>query len=57
VPPADAWAEVDVDLSAFAGRIVYVRFVFDTVAPAGGVAPDVWRIDRLFVIRARRPNR
>jgi hypothetical protein len=50
VPRTDGWTQVDVDFSAFAGRLVYVRFVFDAVAPGAGVAPDVWRIDDVTVM-------
>ena len=49
VPPSEAWTELEGDLSPFAGQIVYLRFVFDTVAPAMGVSPDVWRIDDVSV--------
>jgi len=42
--PSDGWTTVNVDLDAFVGRQIYVRFIFDAVAPALGVAPDVWRI-------------
>jgi predicted ribosomally synthesized peptide with SipW-like signal peptide len=49
VPRTDGWTQVDIDLGAFAGRLVYVRFVFDAVAPGAGVAPDVWRIDDVSV--------
>ncbi len=44
---------VTADLTAFAGQVVYVRFVFKTAAPAGGAAPDRWTIDDVVVdIRA-----
>jgi hypothetical protein len=44
VPASPEWLDVDVDLSAFAGQIVYVRFAFDAVAPADGAPPDIWEI-------------
>jgi hypothetical protein len=44
VTPTDGWTTVDVDLSAFAGRQIYVRFVFE---PESGT--DVWRIEDLIV--------
>jgi len=44
VPASPEWQDVDVDLSAFAGQIVYVRFAFDAVAPAEGAPPDIWEI-------------
>ncbi len=38
-----------VDLTAFAGRVVYVRFVFDAVAPPPGLRPETWTIDNVSV--------
>jgi hypothetical protein len=40
--------EVAVDLSTFAGRVVYVRFVFSTSGPMDA-PPDVWTIDGVAV--------
>jgi hypothetical protein len=45
VSPGNGWNWVDVDLGAYAGRRVYVRFVFDGVASEPGIAADFWRID------------
>ena len=53
VPPASGWTTIDVDLSESAGRKVYLRFVFDAVAPATGTHADSWRIDNV-VIDARK---
>jgi hypothetical protein len=53
VPRSEAWTEIDVDLSAFAGQLIYVRFVFDAVAPGDGVLPDEWRIDHVSVVLTR----
>ncbi len=47
VPPGEAWTDIDVDLSAFAGHEVQVRFVY---APAEDNAP-VWRVGNIRVIR------
>ncbi len=41
VQPSDDWTPVSVDLGAFAGRLVAIRFVFD------GKPPDAWRIGNL----------
>jgi hypothetical protein len=57
VPPSDAWTLVDVDLSAFVGQVVSVRFVYDAIAPPTGVAPEVWRIDQLTVDITPGPRR
>jgi len=51
VAPSDGWTTAGVDLIAFAGQQIYVRFVFDGVAPSIGVAPDVWKIQNVVVTR------
>jgi hypothetical protein len=57
VPPSADWSPVDVDLGEYAGRIVFLRFVFDTTAPpASAVAPDLWWIDDVRISRGRRPS-
>jgi hypothetical protein len=43
-PVTDTWTWVEIDLSAFAGQILFVRFVFDGIGPPAGVMPDHWRI-------------
>jgi hypothetical protein len=48
---SDAWTPLSIDLSAWAGRRVHVRFVFDAVAPAPGMQPDVWRISDVRIDR------
>jgi hypothetical protein len=56
VPPTATWALVDVDLSAFAGRVVYLRFVLETAAPPEPTAPpDVWWIDGFEIAAGQRP--
>jgi Zn-dependent metalloprotease len=47
VPPGEAWTDVDVDLSPFAGHTVQVRFVY---LPSEGHA-SVWRVGNVRVIR------
>ena len=44
VPPSQDWVQLDIDLSPFAGQVIYLRFAFDAVAPMDGSAPDVWQI-------------
>jgi hypothetical protein len=53
VASGDSWQEIAVDLGAFAGRSIYVRFVFDQIAPAFGRAPDAWTIDRVAIAIGR----
>jgi hypothetical protein len=43
VPASGGWQPIDVDLSAFVGGTIEIRFVLDA-GSAAGVAPDVWRI-------------
>ena len=45
VGASDDWVTVDVDLSAYAGQAVFVRFVLDGAGPADDAAPDVWEIE------------
>lgn len=55
--PAGDGVLIDVDLSAFAGQIVWLRFVFDAVAPpTPGGLPDVWVIDAVEVDGAASPS-
>jgi hypothetical protein len=56
MPPTDDWTHVVVDLDAFLGEMVGVRFVFDEVAPASGFAPDTWSIDQWEVVVTPRHN-
>jgi hypothetical protein len=49
VPRTSGWGTIDVDLSEFAGRQVYLRFVFDAIAPATGMPADFWRIDNVVI--------
>ena len=56
VPPSGDWSRVDVDLSEFTGRIVYIRFAFDTPAqPNPAVSPDLWLIDDVEIVAGVRP--
>jgi hypothetical protein len=50
VPASDDWVGVDVDLSEFAGQIVYLRFVMNADLPSGRPQPARWQIRR-FEIR------
>ncbi len=47
VPPDEAWTEVDVDLSEYAGHAILVQFVYAT---AGG-EPAIWRVRNVRVTR------
>jgi len=50
VDPSSSWTGVDVDLSAFAGQVVYVEFVFNGVAPDDPIdGYDEWQIDQLQI--------
>jgi hypothetical protein len=48
-PASDAWEAVEVDLSAFAGQIIEIRFVLDEATSERNGAPGVWRIADLRV--------
>lgn len=52
VPPSDDWVNVGVDLSDFAGAVVYVRFVYAGVGPIGGAPAEAWAIRDISVDRA-----
>jgi hypothetical protein len=55
VPPTLQWTMLDFDLDAYAGRTIYIQFVFDAVAPNAGVAPDAWRFhDAVVTLRGVR---
>jgi hypothetical protein len=49
VPASDDWVGVDVDLSQFAGQIVYLRFVMNADVPGGRSEPARWQIRRLVI--------
>ena len=54
--PTATWITAVVDLQSFAGQKIYIRLVFDTVAPSPGVASDVWQIRDVHTsIERRRP--
>jgi hypothetical protein len=42
VPSSDDWTLLAVDLGAFAGQVVRLRFAFDAVAPVLGQGQDRW---------------
>jgi hypothetical protein len=50
VPPTSDWTEIDIDLAAFTGRVVFMQFVFDGAAPGLGVPPDDWWIRAVSVL-------
>jgi hypothetical protein len=47
VPASDDWIAVTVDLSEYLGSVVYVRFVYETSAPAG--ASGQWWLRHITV--------
>jgi len=49
VPPSDDWVRVDVDLSTFAGQIVYLRFVMNSDLSNGQPQGARWEIRRLVI--------
>jgi hypothetical protein len=49
VPASGDWLTVDLDLTAFAGQVVWVRFVFDSVVPDPGADPDTWQIRNVII--------
>jgi hypothetical protein len=59
VAPSDGAAQIDVDLDAWRGTAVFVRFAFDGVARDDGAPADSWRIediglDVVIDVQARR---
>ncbi len=57
MPATDEWMVVDIDLSPLAGRIVWIRFLFDAIARATNVVPpDVWSIDQVDLTTSWRPR-
>ena len=48
VPPSDEWQLVQIDLTAFAGEVIRLRFVLAT-APLDAETPMVWRIGGVSV--------
>jgi hypothetical protein len=50
VPPSDDWTNVAVDLSAFAGDVIFVRFVYAGVAPGlGATSNEAWYLSGVSV--------
>jgi hypothetical protein len=50
-PQSEAMEPVEVDLSDFSGRVIWLRFVFEGGAAADGIRPDVWRLDDIQIQR------
>ncbi len=55
IPPTSDWSAMTVDLAAFSGDVVYVRFVYAGVEPVGGVPVETWSI-RAIHVGARAPR-
>ena len=52
VPTSTDWIGLSVDLSAYAGQVIYIRAVFDAAAPTIATAtPDNWSIRNPILIR------
>jgi hypothetical protein len=51
VPASTDWIGLNIDLSAYAGQVVYIRAVFDAAAPTTGTTPDSWSIRNPILIR------
>jgi Zn-dependent metalloprotease len=47
VPPGEAWTEVDIDLSPYAGRTIYLQFV----RRSDGDETAVWQVGRVRLVR------
>jgi hypothetical protein len=44
VPASEEWMPLSIDLSAWSGRVIQVRFAFQGAATRFGRPPDMWRI-------------
>jgi hypothetical protein len=49
VPPVSGWISTGAGLDGLLGRVFYLRFVFDAVAPGIGAPPDSWRLDNVSI--------
>ncbi len=47
MPASDEWESFQIDLSAFAGQVIRVRFVFESGATVDLARPEVWKIRNL----------
>jgi len=54
VPPSDEWIDMSVDLSEFAGRVIYVRLVYEG-GTSQAARPEQWTI-RNVSVDSRRPQ-
>jgi hypothetical protein len=55
IAPSDDWTDVSVDLAAFSGDVVYLRFVYAGAEPVGGAPVEAWAI-RAVRIDVRAPR-
>ena len=51
IPSSDEWSTIAVDLAAFSGDVIYVRFVYAGAQPVGGAPIDAWAIRMIQVDR------
>jgi hypothetical protein len=49
IPSSDEWSTIAVDLAAFSGDVVYVRFVYAGAEPVGGAHIDAWAIRAIHI--------
>jgi hypothetical protein len=59
---SEAWTDVAVDLGAYAGEVIQLRFVLDATMPAPGEIRDAWfirglRVTTSGVVSSKRPPR
>lgn len=56
IPPADLWTDVVVDLPAYAGQMLRLRFVWFFTPPDVDQPPDFWLVDAIQVRDAIPPT-
>ena len=49
IDPSDRWTSVVIDLSAYAGSTIRIRFVFEGSASVEAELGDVWRVRRIRI--------
>jgi hypothetical protein len=49
IPASDEWSQVLLDLSPFAGDVIYARFVYAGIRPEDGMPVETWAVRDIFV--------
>ena len=49
IPSSDEWSTIAVDLAAFSGDVIYLRFVYDGAEPVGGGPNGTWAIRGIHI--------